>query len=91
MKRAATESLEIDDEKKLRVERLKMIIWKEQEAYELKRKHQEELHAIAVQEAKEIRVIAVQDAKAKAALAIQEAEAKAELAELLLKKEINKN
>ena len=80
MERAATESLEVDDEKKLKVERLKMIIRKEQEAYELKRKHQEELHAIAVQEAEQIRVIAVQDAKAKAALA-----------ELFSEKEINKN
>ena len=45
----AAESLE---ERNLRVERLKMIIQQEREAYKLKRRHQEELHAIVVQEAK---------------------------------------
>ena len=42
MKRVAVESLGVDKEKKLRVERLTMIIKQEQEAYELKRQHDED-------------------------------------------------
>ena len=68
--KVAVESLEVDEEKKLRAECLKMIIKQEQEAYELKRQHDEDLLYV---------------------IAVREAEAKAALAELLLKKEINKD